>query len=151
MQIFNHYFQSPRYCFSSHEIQLLELSSQLLLCRYINIKPQPHSFPFHINYQKGSNIRSSVNCMRKKSSQFKYFISCELCCMVVCWRWFYRVDLCHQADEEDDDDDEWSIREALLAMTLNKPSSSSNSESHRRCCPFRTVHIGSRQKIVLLV
>lgn len=61
------------------------------------------------------------------------------------------VDLCHQADEEDDDDDEWSIREALLAMTLNKPSSSSNSESHRRCCPFRTVHIGSRQKIVLLV
>ncbi|KAL7242115.1 hypothetical protein ACSBR1_014647 [Camellia fascicularis] len=59
------------------------------------------------------------------------------------------VDLCHQTNDEDDEDEECSPREALLERTSNKPHS--NADSHRRCCPFRIVHVGSRQKIVILV
>ncbi|KAL6333623.1 hypothetical protein AAG906_028808 [Vitis piasezkii] len=60
------------------------------------------------------------------------------------------VDLCHQPDDEDDEDEESSSQEALLEKTLNLPSSS-NKNSHRKCCSLRAIHIGSRQKIVILV
>ncbi|XP_021888450.1 uncharacterized protein LOC110807589 isoform X1 [Carica papaya] len=60
------------------------------------------------------------------------------------------VDLCHQADHEDEEDDDPSFLEALLKKSLNRPSSSS-ADSHRICFPFRSVHVGSRQKIVILV
>ncbi|CAL5412466.1 unnamed protein product [Camellia sinensis] len=52
-------------------------------------------------------------------------------------------------NDEDDEDEECSPREALLERTSNKPHS--NADSHRRCCPFRIAHVGSRQKIVILV
>ncbi|KAL5774050.1 hypothetical protein ACOSP7_011607 [Xanthoceras sorbifolium] len=57
------------------------------------------------------------------------------------------VDLCHQADDEEEEDEEYGFLEALL---LNK-STSSNPDSHRICYPFQSIHVGSRQKIVILV
>lgn len=66
--------------------------------------------------------------------------------------WYHRVDLCHQAnDEEDDDDDEENnTQQALLENSKNKPGSS-NVDGHRRCCGFPATHLGSRQKIVIVV
>ncbi|XP_031279671.1 tobamovirus multiplication protein 1-like [Pistacia vera] len=61
------------------------------------------------------------------------------------------IDLCHQADEEEEeDDDEYGFLEALLKRSLHKPGSSS-ADSHRICFPFQSIHVGSRQKIVILV
>ncbi|KAH7568602.1 hypothetical protein JRO89_XS06G0021100 [Xanthoceras sorbifolium] len=73
----------------------------------------------------------------------------------LCWSYscgfvamaFPRVDLCHQADDEEEEDEEYGFLEALL---LNK-STSSNPDSHRICYPFQSIHVGSRQKIVILV
>ncbi|KAF7149943.1 hypothetical protein RHSIM_Rhsim02G0155900 [Rhododendron simsii] len=59
------------------------------------------------------------------------------------------VDLCHQANDEDDEDEESSPRENLLERASNK--SRSSAESHRRCCSFRAIHVGSRQRVVILV
>ncbi|XP_059669099.1 tobamovirus multiplication protein 1 isoform X1 [Cornus florida] len=58
------------------------------------------------------------------------------------------VDLCHQTND-DDDEDEGSPREALLERTSSKPRS--NADSQRRCCSFRVIHVGSRQKVVIVV
>ncbi|KAK2642776.1 hypothetical protein Ddye_024539 [Dipteronia dyeriana] len=60
------------------------------------------------------------------------------------------VDLCHQADDDEEEDEEYSFLQALLKRSLNK-SSSSNPDSHRICFPFQSIHVGSRQKIVILV
>ncbi|KAL8493389.1 hypothetical protein ACS0TY_024560 [Phlomoides rotata] len=57
------------------------------------------------------------------------------------------VDLCHQAND-DEEDEGYSPREALLEK-MNK--SNSNANSRRRCCTFRSIHIGSRKKTVILV
>lgn len=58
------------------------------------------------------------------------------------------VDLCHQSNDDDDDDDGYGSQEALLEKT-NKE----RSDIHigRRCCSFRAIYVGSRQKIVILV
>lgn len=61
----------------------------------------------------------------------------------------FRVDLCHQADDEDEED-EGSFQEALLEKTFSKRNSL-ETDSHRNCFPLRFVHIGSRQRIVILV
>ncbi|KAF3667958.1 putative agamous-like MADS-box protein AGL62-like [Capsicum annuum] len=58
-----------------------------------------------------------------------------------------QVDLCHQPNDEEDEDDAYSPREVLLEK--NKPTSSA--DSRRRCCSFRAVKVGSRQKVVVLV
>lgn len=60
------------------------------------------------------------------------------------------VDLCHQADDEDEEEEENSLQESLLQKTFNERSSL-NAENHRRCLPFRLVHIRSRQRLVILV
>ncbi|VFQ81570.1 unnamed protein product [Cuscuta campestris] len=59
------------------------------------------------------------------------------------------VDLCHQSNgEEDDDDDEgYSPQESLLDKT--KPYL--DVDSHTNCCSFHAIHVGSRQKVVILV
>ncbi|PSR98680.1 Tobamovirus multiplication protein like [Actinidia chinensis var. chinensis] len=59
------------------------------------------------------------------------------------------VDLCHQANDEEDDDEECSPQETLLERASNK--SHSNADSHRGFCSFRSIHVGSRQKVVILV
>ncbi|KAK6932235.1 THH1/TOM1/TOM3 domain [Dillenia turbinata] len=59
------------------------------------------------------------------------------------------VDVCHQA-KDDEEDEECSSQEALLQKTWSKPSSSST-DGHLRCFPCRQIHLGSRQKIVVLV
>ncbi|XP_008793615.1 tobamovirus multiplication protein 3-like isoform X4 [Phoenix dactylifera] len=59
------------------------------------------------------------------------------------------VDLCHQANDEDEEDDESSYNEALLEKSETK-SSSLHTDGHRRCCSFRTMHIGNQQKFVIL-
>ncbi|XP_028783051.1 uncharacterized protein LOC114739170 isoform X2 [Neltuma alba] len=62
------------------------------------------------------------------------------------------VDLCHQAneeDEEEDDDDENSINQALLEV-LKGESGSPHVKDHRRCC-FQGIHVGSRQKYVIMI
>lgn len=61
----------------------------------------------------------------------------------------FRVDLCHQADDEDEED-EGSFHEALLEKTFSKRNSL-ETDSHRNCFPLRFVNIGSRQRIVILV
>ncbi|XP_050370375.1 tobamovirus multiplication protein 1-like [Argentina anserina] len=58
------------------------------------------------------------------------------------------VDLCHQADDEDEED-EGSFQETLLEKTFSK-TNSLDTDRPRRCFP-RIVHVGSRQKIVILV
>ncbi|XVE51578.1 hypothetical protein DITRI_Ditri02bG0052700 [Diplodiscus trichospermus] len=60
------------------------------------------------------------------------------------------VDLCHQADDEEEDDDEQGFLEALLQNSLNRPRSL-NTDSRRIYHPFRLIHVGSRQRIVILV
>lgn len=60
------------------------------------------------------------------------------------------VDLCHQADDEEEEDDEQGFLEALIQNSLNRPRSSP-ADSRRSCYPFRLIHVGSRQKIVILV
>lgn len=60
-----------------------------------------------------------------------------------------RVDLCHHTNDDDDvDDDGYNPQEALLDK-MNKTNPQTN--GRRRCCTFRSVQIGSRQKIVILV
>ncbi|XP_038981489.1 uncharacterized protein LOC103709867 isoform X3 [Phoenix dactylifera] len=72
--------------------------------------------------------------------------------LLVRWLWIYLdgVDLCHQANDEDEEDDESSYNEALLEKSETK-SSSLHTDGHRRCCSFRTMHIGNQQKFVILV
>lgn len=66
--------------------------------------------------------------------------------------WFcpHRVDLCHQGNDEDEEDEDNSAHEALLEKTMTKPDSLLM-DNHRKCCPFGDIHIGSRQKFVILV
>ncbi|KAL3520186.1 hypothetical protein ACH5RR_018335 [Cinchona calisaya] len=58
------------------------------------------------------------------------------------------VDLCHQSNDDDEEDDGYNPREALLEK-MNKENA--DIHSGRKCCSFRAVHVGSRQKIVILV
>ncbi|BBH01081.1 hypothetical protein Prudu_011238 [Prunus dulcis] len=59
------------------------------------------------------------------------------------------VVLASWADDEDEED-EGSFHEALLEKTFSKRNSL-ETDSHRNCFPLRFVHIGSRQRIVILV
>ncbi|XP_039049288.1 tobamovirus multiplication protein 1-like isoform X2 [Hibiscus syriacus] len=59
------------------------------------------------------------------------------------------VDLCHQTDDEEEED-EHGLEEALLQNSLNRPRSSIL-DNRRICYPFRLIHVGSHQKIVILV
>ncbi|XP_021686148.2 uncharacterized protein LOC110669011 isoform X3 [Hevea brasiliensis] len=60
------------------------------------------------------------------------------------------VDLRHQADDDEDYEEEgFSFHEALLEMTLDDPSA--HADSLRICLPFRSIRVGSRQKIVIWV
>ncbi|XP_031256558.1 tobamovirus multiplication protein 1 isoform X1 [Pistacia vera] len=60
------------------------------------------------------------------------------------------VDLCHQANDEEDDDEESSTQQALLDNSKSKPGVS-NIHDRWRCCPLKGIHVGSRQKIVIVV
>ncbi|KAH1066223.1 hypothetical protein J1N35_031210 [Gossypium stocksii] len=59
------------------------------------------------------------------------------------------VDLCHEADDEEEEDDQQGFIEALLQNSINRPRSSI--ADSRICYPFRLIHVGNRQKIVILV
>ena len=63
---------------------------------------------------------------------------------------FYRIDLCHQANDDEEDDDEHGYNEALLEKSKSKQGSP-HVDGHMKCCFPRTIHIGSRQKFVILV
>ena len=65
-------------------------------------------------------------------------------------QWFYRVDLCHQANDEEDADEENSSQQALLESSKSE-AGLSNTDSRRRCCSFQGIHVGSRQKFVIVV
>ncbi|KAJ4703822.1 tobamovirus multiplication protein 1-like [Melia azedarach] len=60
------------------------------------------------------------------------------------------VDLCHQPNDEEEEDEEHGFLETLLKRSLNKPGSS-NADGHRICFLFQSIHVGSRQKVVILV
>ncbi|XP_021722994.1 tobamovirus multiplication protein 1-like isoform X1 [Chenopodium quinoa] len=60
----------------------------------------------------------------------------------------YWVDLCHQADDEEDDGDSSSC-EALLDKTNSKPPLS-NIDGNKNCLPVPSLHVGSRQRFVIL-
>ncbi|XP_057544281.1 tobamovirus multiplication protein 1 [Amaranthus tricolor] len=61
----------------------------------------------------------------------------------------YWVDLCHQADDEEDEGDNTSL-EALLDRTNSKPHLS-NIARNQHCLPFRSIHVGNRQRAVILI
>lgn len=61
----------------------------------------------------------------------------------------YWVDLCHQADDEEDEGD-CSSREALLDKTTIKPPLS-NMDRNQKCLPIPSLHVGSRQRVVILI
>lgn len=61
---------------------------------------------------------------------------------------FARVDLCHQTNDDEDEDDGYCSREALLEK-MNKEDA--DVHCSRKCCSFRAIHVGSHQKIVILV
>ncbi|KAL2930772.1 Cationic amino acid transporter 2 [Bienertia sinuspersici] len=61
----------------------------------------------------------------------------------------YWVDLCHQADDDEDDGDN-SSSESLLDKTTSKPSLS-NTDHNQRCLPIPSLHVGSRQRAVILI
>ncbi|KAL8130129.1 hypothetical protein V2J09_019284 [Rumex salicifolius] len=56
------------------------------------------------------------------------------------------IDICHQNDE-DEDDDECSSREAFL----ENRSDSTAADSRQKCFPVPSIHVGNRQKTVILV
>ncbi|XP_010918785.1 tobamovirus multiplication protein 1 isoform X1 [Elaeis guineensis] len=60
------------------------------------------------------------------------------------------VDLCHQSNDEEEEEDGTSSNEALLEKSRTK-SSSLHTDGRRRCCSFQSMHVGSRQKFVILV
>ncbi|GAV79264.1 DUF1084 domain-containing protein [Cephalotus follicularis] len=60
------------------------------------------------------------------------------------------VDLCHQENDEEDDDEQNNAQEALLE-NLKSKQGLSKTDGHRKCCSFQGIHVGSRQKIVILV
>ncbi|CAN1167231.1 hypothetical protein LINPERHAP2_LOCUS27119 [Linum perenne] len=51
------------------------------------------------------------------------------------------VDLCHQADDDDYEEEDFSFHEPLLEVPPQG--------SHRVCFPFRLIHVGSRQRVVI--
>ncbi|KAJ8761251.1 hypothetical protein K2173_001307 [Erythroxylum novogranatense] len=60
------------------------------------------------------------------------------------------IDLFHQDDDEDYEDEDFSFQETLLDRALNEPNST-HEDSHRICLPLRSIHVESRQKLVILV
>lgn len=65
-------------------------------------------------------------------------------------QWLCRVDLCHQANDEEEEDDDSNIQHALLVNSQNKHHSS-NTDGHRICCSFPSIHVGSHQKFAIAV
>ncbi|KAJ6796774.1 tobamovirus multiplication protein 1 [Iris pallida] len=59
------------------------------------------------------------------------------------------VDLCHQA-KDDEEDDENCTNESLLEKEKTI-TGTLHADGRRRCCSFRNIHVGSRQKFVILV
>lgn len=74
--------------------------------------------------------------------------------MLLCAMNFFRVDLCHQANDEEEDADtgtdneENSTQQSLLDL---KAKYSAISERGCRCCSFENIEVGSRQKFVIAV
>ncbi|KAG9447976.1 hypothetical protein H6P81_014104 [Aristolochia fimbriata] len=60
------------------------------------------------------------------------------------------VDLCHQANDEDEDDEENISGQPLLGK-VKTASGSHQVDNHRRCLSCNWIHVGSRQKFVILV
>ncbi|XP_021301107.1 uncharacterized protein LOC110429410 isoform X1 [Herrania umbratica] len=60
------------------------------------------------------------------------------------------VDLCHQANDEEEDDEENSSQQALLESSKGK-AGLPNKDIRRKCCSFQGIHIGTRQKFVIVV
>ncbi|WOL10998.1 tobamovirus multiplication protein 1-like isoform X1 [Canna indica] len=60
------------------------------------------------------------------------------------------IDLCHQANDDEEEDDEIGYNEALLQKSKSKESLL-QVDGHRRSCFPRVIHVGSRQKFVIMV
>ncbi|XP_038681578.1 tobamovirus multiplication protein 1 isoform X2 [Tripterygium wilfordii] len=60
------------------------------------------------------------------------------------------VDLCHQTNDEEDDDEENTTQHPLLENSKNQLASS-NADGRWKCCSLQGVHVGSRQKFVIVV
>ncbi|KAL5101408.1 hypothetical protein RYX36_005735 [Vicia faba] len=64
------------------------------------------------------------------------------------------VDLCHQENEEELDDEdniENRSQQALLEGVMREQHGSAPKKFHHRCCSIQGIHIGSRQKYVIMV
>ncbi|GMI85595.1 candidate G-protein Coupled Receptor 3 [Hibiscus trionum] len=131
----------------------------------------------HLRNQQVGWTRQKVLHLMIGSSNCGYFI--YFLCMVVatCKRWLcwsnvcgfvlmalpkilflaafllllsFWADLCHQANDEEDGDEEHSSRQPLLENSKNK-TGLSNIDIRRKCCSFQCIHVGSRQKFVIVV
>ncbi|XP_058745076.1 uncharacterized protein LOC131617839 [Vicia villosa] len=64
------------------------------------------------------------------------------------------VDLCHQENEEeldDEDNAESRSQQALVEGVMREQHGSAPKKFHRRCCSIQGIHIGSRQKYVIMI
>lgn len=82
---------------------------------------------------------SLTNLMTVHTSNFVVFFE----------NFFDRIDLCHQSNDEDEEDDD-SCQEYLLEKpkTLQGPS---YLDHHKKCSLFHCMHVGSRQRCVVVV
>lgn len=99
------------------------------------------SFLLYMSNHNPSNLCSTN--LYSYSVIYKVYICCY-------GQWLCRVDLCHQANDEEDDGDDSSMQHALLENSKNKHCSS-NTDGHRICCSFPSIHVGSHQKFVIAV
>ncbi|XP_038996479.1 uncharacterized protein LOC120121077 isoform X2 [Hibiscus syriacus] len=60
------------------------------------------------------------------------------------------ADLCHQTNDEEDGVEEHNSQQPLLESSKNK-TGLSNIDMRRKCCSFQGIHVGSRQKFVIVV
>ncbi|WRX07819.1 THH1/TOM1/TOM3 domain - like 1 [Theobroma cacao] len=65
------------------------------------------------------------------------------------WLCSHGVDLCHQANDEEEDE-EISSQQALLDSSKSK-AGLSNKDARWKCCSFQGIHVGSRQKFVIVI
>ncbi|EOX93153.1 Uncharacterized protein TCM_002003 isoform 2 [Theobroma cacao] len=170
----NHHHQTGRHvwslCSNKHHIALASLDALLAFIAFFQLSR------IHLRNQQVGWTRQKVLHLLIGSSNSGcviYFL-----CMVVatCQRWLcwfhvcgfvlmafpkilflaafllllsFWVDLCHQANDEEEDE-EISSQQALLDSSKSK-AGLSNKDARWKCCSFQGIHVGSRQKFVIVI
>lgn len=64
---------------------------------------------------------------------------------------FHRVDQCHQDNDDEEEDEDVQENQSLLEKTEAESGNSNQIINGHRRCSFPMIHIGRRQKIVIMV